>query len=130
MFSKAFASAQHTIGGRGWNGPSWPLLEMFEDATRKDVKIIHNFLDPILQSATSQHSGDPNQSTFLNHLVSETEDPALLRDELLNILVAGNVWRPLWLKNTLTLRFATARDTVSFTPLKKFPIQVLFSRHR
>lgn len=92
VFSEAFASALRTIGGRGWNGPSWPLLEMFEDATRKDVKDIQSFLDPILQSAATQYANNPSKSdhsTFLDHLVSETDDPDLLRDELLNILVAG-----------------------------------------
>lgn len=76
-------------------------MEIFKDATRKDVKAIHNFLDPILQRAAAQHAADPSSksepSTLLNHLVSETTDLNLLRDELLNILVAGTFWyRHLW----------------------------------
>lgn len=73
---------------------------MFKDATQKDIKVIHDFLDPILQSAATQHAVDSSKSdqrTLLNDLISEIKDPALLRDELLNILIAGMVFKlPLW----------------------------------
>jgi len=77
---------------------------MFEDASQKDVKVIHKFLDPILHSAATQHaaySSKSDQSTLLSHLVSETEDPALLRDELLNILVADNIQRLIMIQISL-----------------------------
>jgi hypothetical protein len=43
-FAKAFADAQYIISLRFKIGWIWPLLEIFEDKTKKPMKIVNAFL--------------------------------------------------------------------------------------
>ena len=63
---------------------------------RQSVKIIHKFADDILEEATARHRGKQDEETgdrkryiFMDELLQRTQDPYVLRSELLNILVAG-----------------------------------------
>ncbi|TCD69853.1 hypothetical protein EIP91_005930 [Steccherinum ochraceum] len=102
-FSRAFNRAQFTIAGRGRIGYIWPFLEIFKDKTEDDMKIVNDFLNPIVHGAIEKYLGekadglhdksDPEEvkddETLLEHMVRRTTDPVILRDEILNILVAG-----------------------------------------
>jgi hypothetical protein len=43
-FPKAFAEAQYIISERFNIGWPWPLLEIFEDKTKKPMKVVNAFL--------------------------------------------------------------------------------------
>lgn len=44
VFSQAFADAQYVVSERAVVGWLWPLLEIFEDKTKKPMKIVSAYL--------------------------------------------------------------------------------------
>ncbi|KAF8575742.1 cytochrome P450 [Ramaria rubella] len=86
-FSEAFISVQHRVAMRGMYEDAWPLFEFWKDETKENMKVIHAFIDPVLKAALDERrtGGD----TFLDHLVKVTEDHVILRDQILNIMIAG-----------------------------------------
>ncbi|KAG8871248.1 hypothetical protein FRB98_000942 [Tulasnella sp. 332] len=82
-------------------GKMWPLLEIMGDKNKVNVKLLHEFVDPIVERGLWNKShtrsagrtgevDDPEESaTLLDHLVSVTDDKTVVRDELLNLLLAG-----------------------------------------
>ncbi|EMD37347.1 hypothetical protein CERSUDRAFT_153962 [Gelatoporia subvermispora B] len=100
-FSDAFKHALHAVGDRTRTGWTWPLLEVFEDKTAEHMKVVDKFLQPVLDEAVKRHrlrgaAGTDakdelraENETLLDHLVKTTSDPAILHDEVLNILIAG-----------------------------------------
>ncbi|KIM86354.1 hypothetical protein PILCRDRAFT_816295 [Piloderma croceum F 1598] len=99
-FGAAFAEAQFIISERGRFGWIWPLLEIFHDKTEAPMKIVNAFLDPIMKDAIEKHQSRSTSSlndtdkvsddeTLLDHLVKLTTDRTVLRDEILNIMIAG-----------------------------------------
>ncbi|KAG8868879.1 hypothetical protein FRB98_003164 [Tulasnella sp. 332] len=71
------------------------------DKNNANVKFLHEFVDPIVERGlwNKRHTrstgrtgevDDPEESaTLLDHLVSATDDKTVIRDELLNLLLAG-----------------------------------------
>ena len=88
-FSKAFAHAQEVIAERSSLGPTWPLLEMFRDKSRESMKVVRDFLDPLIEAAVERKRqeklsrGDSHESkkedvpdedeTLLDYLVRFTD---------------------------------------------------------
>jgi len=109
------------MGARAWTGPSWQLFEIFGDATKSDNEIVDEFIGPILKGALAKKQNNeksdiklsPEEDTMLNSLLSQTDDYKLLRDETLNILIAGEYQ---FARNTEMFNhergFLSARDTV------------------
>jgi hypothetical protein len=133
QFSKAFTQAQYIVSERSKLGWIWPLLEIFEDRTKKPMEVVDSFLwglrwnnscfdfltqflyrEPLVQYAIEKHDSDDvmekdeHSETLLDHLVKLTTgslyilstwhpekltpfytDRNVLKDELLNILLAG-----------------------------------------
>ncbi|KAK1231185.1 hypothetical protein PQX77_005711 [Marasmius sp. AFHP31] len=98
LFAKAFLESQDGIGLRERTGPVWPLLEIFEDRVQKPMKIVSAFVDPIIAEAVEKKKarGKPSSKdearedeTLLDHLVDTTDDPVVLKDATLNIMIAG-----------------------------------------
>ncbi|KIM86057.1 hypothetical protein PILCRDRAFT_816605 [Piloderma croceum F 1598] len=95
QFSKAFTHAQYIVSERSKLGWIWPLLEIFEDRTKEPMKVVDSFLEPLVQYAIEKHDSDDvkekdeHSETLLDHLVKLTTDRNVLKDELLNILLAG-----------------------------------------
>lgn len=115
VFAEAFGNAQHAISQRTRIGYIWPLYEMFEDPTKKDMRVILNFIEPIVAEALKKRQAEglangrrksvtrrasekpddgsvmavPEGETLLGHLVKETDDKNVITDETLNILIAG-----------------------------------------
>ncbi|KAJ3889160.1 cytochrome P450 monooxygenase pc-1 [Lentinula edodes] len=101
-FSNAFLEAQEAVSSRERFSMIWPVLEIHKDRTKEPMKVINAFIQPIVDEAVAkmrsqkelgQMSGlaadiDDNE-TLLDHLVKQTEDPIVLKDETLNILIAG-----------------------------------------
>ncbi|KAF9563357.1 cytochrome P450 monooxygenase pc-3 [Agrocybe pediades] len=106
-FSKAFDEVQRLIALRARRGINWPLAEFWKDKVKEQMVVINSFIDPILRAAVERKraSGGTNAGekvgvnekdrevkdgeSLLDHLINYTEDETVLRDEILNILLAG-----------------------------------------
>ncbi|EMD32739.1 hypothetical protein CERSUDRAFT_118474 [Gelatoporia subvermispora B] len=98
QFSKAFMNAQLATAMRSRFLDAWPLFEFWEDKVAKHMGTVDAFVDPIVQDALAKHQakGGVNASkepaddeTLLGHLINMTDDAQILKDETLNILLAG-----------------------------------------
>lgn len=96
-FGRAFDAAQVTIGN---GGRSLVNLGKFfgNDEFEKNCKIVHDFVDKIVHKILKEvDPSDPEKSVgvnggryvFLIETAKVTRDPEQLRDESLNILLAG-----------------------------------------
>lgn len=98
-FASAFLAAQVVISTRERLGWIWPLFEIWQDKSKAPMKIVNAFIEPIVREAIEKRrntlaSGDvkledEKGETLLDHLVSLTSDPVVLKDETLNIMIAG-----------------------------------------
>ncbi|KAF8804608.1 cytochrome P450 [Phlegmacium glaucopus] len=100
-FAKAFSEAQLVTLDRARFGLLWPLFEFWHDKMEKPMRIVHELIDPIVADAVAKRkvsdskkeSGDDDkighEKTLLEDLASSTDDPILLRDEIMSLLVAG-----------------------------------------
>ncbi|GLB33366.1 putative cytochrome p450 [Lyophyllum shimeji] len=103
IFSKAFDEAQRAIAFRSRFGAAWPLTEFFSDKVKDKMGPIYDFINPILAEAVARKKetnsvekigayGDrevQDGECLIDHLINYTDDPIVLRDETLNILLAG-----------------------------------------
>lgn len=90
-FSAAFLEAQFTISQRERLGWVWPLFEMFGDMTKKPMKVVNAFIEPIIADAIrkkesavhdeKEKNTESYNGTLLDHLVQVTSDPKILKDE-------------------------------------------------
>ncbi|KAG2137150.1 cytochrome P450 [Suillus bovinus] len=102
-FAHAFSEAQIAVVYRGRFGSAWPLFEFWTDRVKKHMGVCYKFIDPILKEALEKNKmlkenidekvvkdRDVEEGeTLLDHLVNYTEDPIVIRDEILNIMIAG-----------------------------------------
>ncbi|KAJ7703697.1 cytochrome P450 [Mycena rosella] len=105
-FAAALNRAQLVSAQRGPLGAAWPLFEFWSDKVQEPMGVIRAFLDPILAEAVAKRraSGVKGMDvtggavhdrevlegeTLVEHLLNYTEDQTILRDEILNISVAG-----------------------------------------
>ncbi|KAF8917383.1 cytochrome P450 monooxygenase pc-2 [Mucidula mucida] len=95
-FTQALLQAQNVLIDRQRKGWIWPLDEIRGDRTAEPMKVIGNFIEPIIASALEKKNLDMTKAqeiddddTLLDHLVKVTSDPKVIRDETLNILLAG-----------------------------------------
>ncbi|XRM43048.1 hypothetical protein ABZX51_006252 [Aspergillus tubingensis] len=91
-FANAFNLGQEYLAKRGRLGDFYWLLGGRE--FRKACKICHEFVDRAVQkaltSATNKSRGTKTEPyIFIDALIEETRNPELLRDQCLNILLAG-----------------------------------------
>ncbi|KAF8185157.1 cytochrome P450 [Pholiota molesta] len=97
-FVKAFGEGQIVSLSRLGYGPQWRLAEFGKDKVKPLRKIIDEFTEPLMKKALERRerevSGEldmksEEDSNLLAHLVRHTQDPKVLKDELVNLLVAG-----------------------------------------
>ncbi|KAG7440390.1 cytochrome P450 monooxygenase pc-3 [Guyanagaster necrorhizus] len=99
VFLKAFAAAQEQSAIRLQRGKYWPLLEFWADAVKPLRQVVNEFVEPLLVEALNIKARGDNPVedkkdfdegvSLLTRLVENTDDTKLIRDELVNILVAG-----------------------------------------
>ena len=76
-------------------GPLWPLFEWFKDTTKDHNEAIDAWLEPLITKALEDkklRDGkklSQEEGSLTDHLVESTSDVRLIRDELLNILLAA-----------------------------------------
>ncbi|KAG8984329.1 hypothetical protein FRB94_006131 [Tulasnella sp. JGI-2019a] len=90
-FVSAFQATQLHILSRVQSNPvPWQMHEIMGDPTQKDMAVIYAFIDPIIDAALVKAKAQEKEGeTLLSLLISETQDRKMIRDEVLNILLAG-----------------------------------------
>jgi len=96
-FISAFAEIQDIVFKRNSFGELWPLTELLGDTTEPLGDIIKQFVDPIVQRALEHkrkmmemgQQVEADQCTFLEYLAWRNDDAGLIRDQLINILIAA-----------------------------------------
>ncbi|KAI0350150.1 cytochrome P450 [Trametes cingulata] len=103
-FVRAFQDALEATSIRGRFLQSWPLFEFWGDRVKQYLKAVDEFIDPIVENAlrrkaervgageVDEKEGKENvrdDETLLEHLVKFTDDHKVIKDETLNILLAG-----------------------------------------
>ncbi|KIJ13434.1 hypothetical protein PAXINDRAFT_170499 [Paxillus involutus ATCC 200175] len=98
-FARAFSQAQVIVSQRIRRSWLWPLFEPFGDKTEEPMKTVNAYIEPILKDAIEKRkvtamrgeklSDELSDDTLLDHLVQQTTDPVVLKDEILNIMIAG-----------------------------------------
>ncbi|KAJ7069859.1 cytochrome P450 [Mycena amicta] len=103
-FLRAFNETLWHTANRARIGWTWPLVEMWSDRTAKPMKIVSAYIDPIIEerlqkkkvadalknNSEKKDVEDATEAmTLLDDLVGMTSDPQVLKDETLNILLAG-----------------------------------------
>jgi cytochrome P450 len=91
-FGKAFNDAQHQLARRGRLGDLYWLLG--GRSFRRDCKTVHQFVDGIVADALARSEASVASKrnggfVFLDALIAETKNPKVIRDQLINILLAG-----------------------------------------
>ncbi|KAJ7254379.1 cytochrome P450 [Mycena haematopus] len=102
-FSAAFNESMLHVASRVRFGYAWPLLELWHDKTVAPMEIVSAYIDPIIHDAVQKKAlakslgtsvdntdeKDKEGATLLDELLNVTSDPKVLKDETLNILLAG-----------------------------------------
>ncbi|CAL5866688.1 uncharacterized protein PFLUO_LOCUS898 [Penicillium psychrofluorescens] len=91
-FAEAFNTAQDWLSARTRaQGLYWVVNpKEFRDATRKVHEVVDHYVNIALESKRHPESKDPNgRYIFLEALAAQTDNPKMLRDNMLNILLAG-----------------------------------------
>ncbi|KAJ3794567.1 cytochrome P450 [Lentinula aff. detonsa] len=98
VFVRAFMQGQIQTAFRARFGKMWPLKEICSDKVLPHRRQVDEFVNPILEERRKQHlamaatekAGDDGEGeTFLDDLIKHTADNQVIKDELVNILVAG-----------------------------------------
>ncbi|KAF8816539.1 cytochrome P450 [Phlegmacium glaucopus] len=98
-FVKAFSEGQNQTASRTSFGNDWPLFEFWSNKVTPLRQDIDSFIEPLMEVALAKKNRalsdgadakdeDENRS-LLSHLVEHTQDKNILKDELVNLLVAG-----------------------------------------
>ncbi|KAF8751195.1 cytochrome P450 [Rhizoctonia solani] len=107
-FAAAFGRAQESLTYRLALGHLWSWMELFWDRTKQDMDVIDAYITPLLRQKLDRKrilglNGNSKaefenisidgmeeaEDTLLDHLVQFTDDISVIKDELINILVAA-----------------------------------------
>ncbi|KAF9647903.1 cytochrome P450 [Thelephora ganbajun] len=94
-FALAFNRAQEHTFPRAFYGKFWPLLEFWKDAVTAERNITDKFINPLIEAALEKKNAngvdelDKEEGSLLDHLVRQTDDYDMIRDETFNIMLAG-----------------------------------------
>lgn len=92
QFITSFSAAQDLTYARIRIGDHWPLGSFWKDELKDHMKVVYDFIDPMVAAAVKKKHesvSDKHDDNLLENLVHSTEDPIILRDEIMNLLVAG-----------------------------------------
>ena len=94
-FANAFDTGQHYLAVRGRLGDLYWVFggKKFRDA----CDFVHGFVDNIVADALSKKSNESSSEVkeeketylFVDALIARTKDPKIIRDQLVNVLLAG-----------------------------------------
>lgn len=94
LFVEALVTSQEIIARRGTIGGIWPLLEFWGDTVVPHRKTLDHFVQPFLEKGlrekeTRAADSEEYKGALLDYLVDKTSDQNIIRDEIVNLLVAG-----------------------------------------
>jgi cytochrome P450 len=113
-FADAFRISQDYLFRRGRLGDMYWMVGGKE--FRKQCGIVHRYIDEAVQEALSAEDQDGKVAdvhSFLDALIKETRDPRILRDQLLNVMLAGRDTTACCLTWTLYVSFSPRTSVVS-----------------
>lgn len=89
-FADAFTVAQDGLADRARaQGLYWLInTKEFQEANRRVHEVVDHYVHVALQKKRSAEK-DTSRYIFLDALAADTDDPKMLRDQMLNILLAG-----------------------------------------
>lgn len=69
---------------------NWPLLEFWKDRVKPTRKVMDSFIEPFMRLALARREMElageidrkEEEETLLGHLVHQTQDPTILKDEV------------------------------------------------
>ncbi|KZV86297.1 cytochrome P450 [Exidia glandulosa HHB12029] len=96
-FVQAFEAAQLRCIERINERWMWPIGEFFGDKNKDPVRIVKAYIEPFVQKAVDEEKGrrergepfDSETANLLQYLASVSDDKIVIRDQLLNFLLAG-----------------------------------------
>ncbi|KAK7451227.1 hypothetical protein VKT23_012565 [Stygiomarasmius scandens] len=98
-FATAFLACQEIVSQREDLGHLlWPFFEILQDKSKEPMKVVGGHIEKFVREAlkksqsaekTEEKTEEGIEETLLDQLVSMTDDPKLIKDEVLNILIAG-----------------------------------------
>ncbi|KAF7299062.1 hypothetical protein MIND_00854500 [Mycena indigotica] len=104
-FMEAFNQTMWHTANRARVGWTWPLMEMWYDKTAAPMEIVSAYIDPIIKDRLEKkrvadalkqdldkkelEEDSAESMTLLDDLVGMTSDPKVIKDETLNIMIAG-----------------------------------------
>ncbi|KAI0316902.1 cytochrome P450 [Amylostereum chailletii] len=91
-FAWAFENIQMQVARRMMVGNVWPLFELRHDRTKESNKVVHGWVAPVVELALREKAAKTNSKrseTFLGHLVDSTDNAEDIRNQVLNMLLAG-----------------------------------------
>ncbi|KAJ5726825.1 Cytochrome P450 E-class CYP52 [Penicillium malachiteum] len=90
-FADAFTIAQDYLASRSRaQGLYWLVNpKEFQDANRKVHEVVDHYVNVALQKKRDPERKDSSRYIFLDALAADTDNPKILRDNMLNILLAG-----------------------------------------
>ena len=91
-FAKAFNEGQHLLALRARMGKVWWMLD--GPGFRAHCRTVRRYVDEVVDAALAEDrdiekEGPTRNYVFLRALISRTKNPKFLRDQLINILLAG-----------------------------------------
>ncbi|KAG8962385.1 hypothetical protein FRC05_005356 [Tulasnella sp. 425] len=96
-FVQAFEQGQTNCVGRlGKGNYGWTIVEFFKDKQVPIVRTMEDYLNPLVMAAIarkkemeSRGEESKEHESFLDHLAASTDDVALIKDQLRNVLLAA-----------------------------------------
>ncbi|KAB5585708.1 cytochrome P450 [Coniochaeta sp. 2T2.1] len=115
-FAESVQYAQHRMAMHVALGRWTALVPDFR--FRRHVRMVHGFIDGFVRKALREHQPGAKHETYvlLQALVEDVNDPVQIRDELINILIAGRDTTATLISNVF---FVLARRTDIWRKLKE-----------
>ncbi|QRV90259.1 cytochrome P450 family protein [Ceratobasidium sp. AG-Ba] len=94
-FAEAFRRIQEDILTRFSLDILWPWFELWSDRTRENMSVIDSFIVPIMDERIKEkqqkkgESSDEDRLTLLDDLIHKGASRKVIKDQMVNILVAG-----------------------------------------
>lgn len=90
-FADAFTTAQDYLAARSRaQGLYWMVNpKAFREANRRVHEVVDHYVNVALESKRNPDQKQDGRYIFLEALAADTDDPKMLRDNMLNILLAG-----------------------------------------
>ncbi|KAJ3576023.1 hypothetical protein NP233_g712 [Leucocoprinus birnbaumii] len=93
-FVHALMMSQDIIARRATIGGTWPLFEFWGDKAKPFRETLDHFVQPFLEKGLREkenrsEESEDTKAALLDYLVDKTSDQNIIKDELVNLLVAG-----------------------------------------